>query len=169
MRAALTPNLVLAVHPTTRGYGWILFDGPGSALDWGVVSARASRSTRLLTRFERILARNRPETLVLEDVDDISERRGTRATEVSRSMVHLAQRAGMRTSAFPRSAVRACFAARGATTRADIAKAVADEIAALRPRLPRERKPWMPEGHSQSLFDAAALAITYYVARYYLD
>ncbi|MEI9996386.1 MAG: hypothetical protein WDM91_17440 [Rhizomicrobium sp.] len=168
MNPALTPNLVLAVHPTTRGYGWILFDGPGSALDWGIVSIRRSRSTRLLTRFERILARNHPETLVLEDVDDASESRGVRATELSRSMLHLAHCAGMRTSVFPRSAVRACFAARGATTRAEVARAVADEIPALRPRLPAERKPWMPEGYSQSLFNAAAVAITYYVARYYL-
>jgi hypothetical protein len=168
MTSPRTSNLVLAIHPTTRGYGWILFDGPGSALDWGIASAKASRSTRLLTKFERILARNRPETLVLEDVEDVSERRGARATELSRSMLHLAQCEGMRTSVFPRSAVRACFAARGVTTRAEIAEAVAVEIPALRPRLPAERKLWMPEGHSQSLFNAAALAITYYVARYYL-
>ena len=155
-------QLVLAAHPTTRGYGWILFDGPQSPVDWGTVSAKPKRQTRLTTRFERILKRYAPDTVVLEEFAGGVGRRGERAQKLSRAMLELARSAGLKTAVYPRFAVQARFADSAATTRYEIAQAIAKEIEALRPRLPRERKPWMPEAHTQSLFDAAALAMTHF-------
>jgi len=62
-------ELVLAAHPTTRGFGWILFDGPHSPVVWGTVSAKPTRPTRLMVRFERILKRYAPDTFVLEEFE----------------------------------------------------------------------------------------------------
>ncbi len=155
-------ELVLAAHPTTRGYGWILFDGPHSPVDWGTVSAKPKRQSRLTSRFERILKRHSPDTVVLEEFDGAAGRRGERAQELSRAMLELARSASLKTAVYPRFTVQARFAGSAANTRYEIAQAVAKEIEALQPRLPNERKPWMPEAHTQSLFDAAALALTHF-------
>jgi hypothetical protein len=163
-----TNEHVLAVHPTTQGFGWILFEGPDSPLTWGIVCAAPKRQTHLVNRFERILKRSNPRTLVIEDCDAEGTRRGPRAQALCKSMLHLARCADMRTSIYPWSMVRACFAAKGAQTRHEIARAVADQIEVLWPRLPSERKLWLPPSRNQALFDAAALAITHYTAREFL-
>ncbi len=160
--ASRAHELVLAVHPTTRGFGWILFENPHSPADWGSASAKQGRKSKLLARFERILRRFKPDTLVLEEFEGSTIRRGTRAQDLCRAMLHAAQVAGLDTRVYPRDAIQASFAPLGATTRFEIAQAIAQQIEALRPRLPRERKAWMPEGHTQSLFDAAALALTHF-------
>jgi hypothetical protein len=58
--------------------------------------------------------------------------------------------------------VRQLFVADGAATKFQIAKAIAVEIPELAPRLPGERKIWLPEHANMSIFDAASLALTYF-------
>jgi hypothetical protein len=58
--------------------------------------------------------------------------------------------------------VRQLFAADGAVTKFQIAKIIAEEILELAPRLPGERKIWLPEHANMSIFDAASLALTYF-------
>jgi len=54
------PGLVLAVHPTSRGFGWVLFENPLAPVDWGLATVKAKRSARCLARFEKLLNRYEP-------------------------------------------------------------------------------------------------------------
>jgi hypothetical protein len=45
-----------------------------------------------------------------------------------------------------------------------IAAAIAEELPALRPWLPRKRRIWESEHHSMAIFEAAALALAHYSA-----
>jgi Holliday junction resolvasome RuvABC endonuclease subunit len=154
-------GLVFAVHPTTRGFGWVLFEGPLSVVDWGLASAKASRNARLIVRFERLLNRYEPAVLVLEEFEG-RDGRADRIQMLCRQMIHLAASRGMDTPVFRRAAIRAVFSGAGATTRYEIAQVIAQHINSLSHRLPSKRKRWQSEDARQSLFDAAALALTHF-------
>lgn len=160
--APCTAGLVLAVHPTSRGFGWVLFEGPDRPALWGIASARPGRSGKLLRRFERLLKRYEPAVFVLEEFETGSALRSERVQSLCREMLHLASAHGAFTPIYHRDVVRSCFASSGASTRYEIAQAIAKRIPDFDHRLPRYRKAWLSEDPRQSLFDAAALALTYF-------
>jgi hypothetical protein len=155
-------GMVLAVHPTTRGFGWVIFESPLSPVDWGIASAKEGRNARLLTRFERILNRYEPAVLVLEEFEGRGTARVERVQHLCRNMIHLAACKGMDTPVYSRAVIRTVFATMGASSRYEIAQAIALRIDAFNHRLPRYRKRWLAQDPRQSLFDAAALALTYF-------
>jgi hypothetical protein len=116
----------------------------------------------LLARFERILARYEPAVFVLEAFDGDEARRIERVCALCRDMMYLAACNGAKTPVFGRTAVRAAFEPLGASTRYEIAQVIAQQIEPLSHRLPHHRKPWLAQDPRQSLFDAAALALTYF-------
>jgi hypothetical protein len=155
-------GLVLAVHPTSRGFGWVLFESPLVPVDWGLASVKAKRSARSLARFERLLDRYNPKVVVFEQFDEHPARRAKRIQELYREMIALAGGRGIYTPIYSRETIRECFERSGARTRHDIALSIAEQIEVFRRRLPRERKRWDGEDVRQSLFDAVALALTYF-------
>ena len=158
MKGAPTDKgLILAVHPTTRGFGWILFEGPLAPVDWGIAFARKGNE-RLVKRFERLLSRYEPSVLVLEEFDGGD----SRAERLSRLMVHMAQCQNMEVQVFKRSVVQAVFGTVGARTRFEIAEAIRQQIAAFGHRMPRKRSITVSRDPKQALFDAAAVALTYF-------
>ncbi|HWT99816.1 MAG TPA: hypothetical protein VN229_19430 [Terriglobales bacterium] len=154
-------GLVLAVHPTAKGFGWVVFESPLSAVDWGIASAKQGRNARLQARFARLLERYEPSAVVLEAFEPPSLR-AERIRHLCRSMLHLAACKGADTPVYPRSVIRTVFASVGAVTRFETAQVIARHIDAFSHRLPEKRKPWQGEDPRQSLFDAAALALTYF-------
>jgi hypothetical protein len=162
MNARYKHGLVLAVHPTSRGFGWVLFESPLSPVDWGMASVKAKRSARSLARFERLLTRYEPKVVVFEQFSERPARRANRIRELCRRMIALAGSRGIYTPIYSRESIRDCFESSGAKTRRDIALSIAEQIEVFRRRLPRERKRWDSEDVRQSLFDAVALALTYF-------
>lgn len=158
------PSLVLAVQPTSNGFGWVLFENTHTAVAWSLVHARAGRDGHLIKRFVRLLDRYAPVVLVLEAFENGVSRRGPRIRDLCRAMVHEASVRRIETPIFDREAVQMVFAQCGASTRDEIARVIVAHTNAFGHRLPKPRKPWMSEDPRRSLFDAAALAITYFVA-----
>src|SRR5579872_2539645 len=109
--------LVLALHPTTRGFAWVLFESPLSPVDWGAASAKVGRNARLLKRFERILVRYQPEVVVIETFEARECRRPERVRLLCRAALHMANTKGIETFVYRRSVISTCFASIGATTR----------------------------------------------------
>ena len=162
-------GLVLAVHPTTRGFGWVLFENPNTPVAWSIVHARAGRDHHLITRFERLLDRYEPAVLVLEAFENGASRRNARIQQLYRTMMHEATARAIDTPIFDRETVGMAFAKSGATTRGEIARVIAEHIEAFSHRLPPKRKLGNSDDARQSLFDAAALALTYFAYRGDLD
>jgi hypothetical protein len=88
--------------------------------------------------------------------------RADRIKMLCRNMQHLAACQGIETRVYEKSTIRSCFASTGAYTRYEIALAISQRIDAFSHRLPRKRRSWMHGDPRQSLFDAAALALTYF-------
>lgn len=80
-------------------------------------------------------------------------------------LAHVAEAQCIELHRYARSDIRSCFDSVGATTKYEIAKAIAMQIPAFAHRLPRYRKAWMSEDPRQSLFDAAALGLAYFSKR----
>jgi hypothetical protein len=162
---AQSSALVLAAYPTARGFAWVLFESPQQPVAWSLVHARAGRGDHLVRRFSRILDRYAPGTVVLEDYEDKNSRRSPRIRKLCEEMAHQAMIRDMETPVFDQEAVQMVFAKHGALTRASIAKVIADQIGDFRHRMPRPHQTGNSEDVRQSLFDAAALALTYFAYR----
>jgi hypothetical protein len=158
MTAPRLKGLILAVHPTSRGFGWGVFEGPLAPVDWGMTFAKRARNRRLYNRFERLLKQHRPAVLVLENF----EGRTGASLRLCRLMKHLAECQGMDARVFPRTAIQSVFSTVGAKTRYEIAEVIRNQIDAFSHRMPRKRTLTVRADPRQALFDAAAVALTYF-------
>jgi hypothetical protein len=64
---------ILAVDPSTRGFGFVVLEANGRPVDWGIkeLSAKGKRVDReLLRRLDPIIDRYEPIVIVLEDCRD---------------------------------------------------------------------------------------------------
>ena len=156
-------SFILAIYPSARGFAFVVFEGPTSPFDWGTKEFRgADKNTRSLNAITELVERYRPDAIVIEDFTENGARRSSRIRRLYRSLVHLAQTECVDLFRYSKTQVRHCFGSVGATTKYEIATAIARQIPAFEHRLPRVRKIWMSEDERQNLFDAAALGLTHY-------
>lgn len=159
-------NLVLSIYPTTRGYAYVLFEGPLSPYDWAVKEVRKKNKNECtLEHINVLIQRYRPDYLLIEDHTEKGSRRSSRIRRLYRSIIHLAKVEQIEVMRYGKTAIRACFGPEGAHTKYEIAKAIAREIPALAHRLPPRRKAWMSEDPRQGMFDAAALGVVFYAGK----
>ncbi len=158
-------KLVLAIYLSSRGVAFVLFEGPLSPYDWGVHAVYGRRkNARCLRRIEKIFAAYEPDVLVTQDTTSNGTRRAHRIQKLSLSIGEAADARGIPTYVYSHRHVRQCFASQPLVNKQMIAEAIAKHIPAFKPYLPPQRKPWMGEPARMALFDAAALALTYFQA-----
>lgn len=152
----------LAVYPTSRGFGYAVLEGPDELVDWGLKEARENKTRRCLNQLRGLLEQYRPLALLLEDGALSSG--GRRSERVRLLLAEIADWAAGRVAVerISRQAVKRAFAASGAVSKDEIARAIARLLPELGFRLPPARRPWMSEDPRMSIFDAVAMALTYY-------
>jgi hypothetical protein len=159
-RRTTNAELVLAVFPSTRGFGYAVLEGPRSLVDWGVKSARCpQKNLASLQKIRELTAFYRPDLVVLEEYEGPGSRRAKRIRTLINLMAAHAVEKGIGTTYLSRAAVRDCF---GLETKRQIAEAIAREFPELEPRMPPVRRIWMSEDRRMSIFDAVSLAITFF-------
>src|SRR5437899_6990546 len=85
------------------------------------------------------------------------------ALKVCRQMVrHEALRRSIETEFVGKQELKQAFEQFGSTTKYEIASRIALMFPELTWKLPAARKPWQTEPHNQTIFDAVALALTYF-------
>jgi hypothetical protein len=153
-------QLICAIYPSTRGFGYAVFEGQNSLVDWGVKAIRKrQKNLASLAKIRELLAFYRPDVLVLENYGGRGSRRAKRIQMLINLMAAHAAEKRIPTASYSRADVRRCF---GVTTKRAIAEAMVREFPELEPRLPPVRKIWMSEDVRMSIFDAAAFAITFF-------
>ena len=163
MKGARGNDLVLALHPFTRGIAFTLFESPLSPIDWGVKDVRGSqRNAASLEVSKRLIERLQPDILVLQDLTGPSGRRSQRIHRLQRLLEIQAQSESIEVHRYTREDIRECFKAAGASTRYEIAQAIASQVHAFGHRLPPVRKIWKSEDARMGLFDAASLVMTFF-------
>jgi len=155
-------RLVLGLHPSTRGFGWVLFEKRFAPLDWGVVEKRTgTKNVQCLFAIGQILERYKPDVLSLEDYE--TPPRSPRIRQLCRSVVSTAEGRNIEVCIYGRAEIGGVFAQWNAASRYEIARVIAQRIAPFRARLPKARAAWDNEKPGMSLFNAAAVATAHYV------
>ena len=160
-----TTTRVLALYPFTRGFGYAVFEGREFAIDWGVKEVRIQKNARCLRATRELITFYKPTVIVLEDCGGYGSRRCTRIKHLIRDIRRIAEENRILVHSYSRGFVKEVFARFNATNKYEIATIVAKQFPEFTPRLPGERKIWMKEDPRMSIFDAAALALTFF----YLD
>ena len=156
---------VLAVDPGTRGFGYAVFEGATRLVDWGTRDIRKNKEQVAVAKLEELLRRFEPDVLVVEDCAHVAARRNRRITFLIERMRRTARARGIEARALPLPLVYRHFAKVPAHNKHEIATALAHRFPGLALRLPPKRKPWQSEDSRMGIFDAAALALTYYGTR----
>lgn len=147
----------LAIDPTTSGFGFVVIEGSGRLVDWGLTRLREPDAGSFRERIEKLLDRMQPQLLVLEDMHD--SRRGERAITWARLAQMCAQKRGIQVEKVGRAEVAEHFVSSGAT-RWDIGLAISRFFPELAPSLPKKRRIWESEDRRMAIFTAASFALT---------
>lgn len=151
------PEHVMGLHPSSRGFGWILFESAESPFDWGTADVRNGDNDEALRRVAELFRKYRPAVLALEAFEGTRSRRSARIQGLYRSIVREARKQGVTVRIYDRAKLSEVLS--GALTRQQIAENIAQRFPSLRHRLPKPRKIWDSERSNTALFAAAACAI----------
>jgi hypothetical protein len=155
--------LVLSIYPTTRGFGFVLFEGALSPFDWGVKETRGrGKNGRCLAKIVMILDRYQPDVLVLQDTSPSGTRRARRVTNLNTAIAELGEGRGIPVYTYTRRDVRLAFAYLGPANKQIIAEVIAKHVPAFERYVPPPRRSWMSEDARMGLFDAAALGLVFF-------
>jgi hypothetical protein len=154
--------IVLAIHATARGFGWVVFEGRHGLIDWGVKEVRGDKNRESIAKADKLIELYAPDFLIFEDATAEPSQRRARIKELHRELVELATAHGVHVEQIPRSDVKKVFAARQAKSRFEISAAIAEEFTPLLPWMSSPRNVWKAEERRLSIFDAAALAISFF-------
>lgn len=153
---------VLAVDPATRGFGFAALEGPSKLVDWGICETKGDKQTKTLAKVRELVELYHPDVVVVEDPFHVKCRRRERAKTLIRAIIALASASGTQSSKVSVAMVQIVFGNPGTATKYEIATAIATRFPELARRLPPKRKPWQSEDIRISIFDATALALTYF-------
>jgi hypothetical protein len=155
-------TVVLAIHATARGFGWVVFEGRHGLIDWGLKEARRDKNRESVAKVKKLIEWYAPQVLVFEDATAEHSLRHARIKELHRDLLEIARADGVRVEQISRSDVKGVFAGQHAKSRYEIAAAIAQELPPLSAWLPSSREVWSAEERRLSIFDAAALAISFF-------
>src|SRR5437870_248846 len=151
---------ILGIAPSTRGFGFALFEGLDVLVDWGVKSITGDKNVGSIMKVEEMIAHYRPDVIVLEDTSTKPFRRSARIRTLTKRIITLAKSRNFTVVLFSREQVRKAFFTEGQGTKHALAEILANKFPEeLGFRLPPKRRPWMSEDYRMNIFDAVALAL----------
>lgn len=162
--ASFGPTRILAVAPRSRGFGFIMMEDQTTPIDWDVRSCRGTAvdaEIAIFTKVRDLVDNYRPGRIILEKPDTKS-RRGDRVRLLLETIQNLAIWEKVKVRGISANQVRKVFNTFRAHTKQEIAIAVALQLPELAPDLPPERELWNTEHHRMPIFEAAALALTFF-------
>ena len=152
---------ILAIDPTSRGFGFVVLEGPKRLIDWGLFQARIRKNHSCLGQVKKLIDHYRPNLLIVEDLRQ-NRRRCSRVRKLLQTVQNLASKSHVKCKAVSLTRVRRVFSdGRAVVTKYAVAEMVSQRFPELAPRLPPPRKPWHSEAEAMAIFDALALALGY--------
>src|SRR5262249_55925015 len=73
--AYITDKRVLAVDPSTRGFGFAVLEGHDRLIDWGVKETKTDKKRRTLVFINDLIDHYQPSVIVVEDYAGKASRR----------------------------------------------------------------------------------------------
>lgn len=150
---------ILGVSFSTRGFGYAVIEGGITLIDFGKKRIYGDKNAGSLAGIKKVIARNLPDVLVLQDVDKPKgTKRVQRIKKLHRTVIALAKTRKIKVSMFSGKRLRAALLNNEDGTKHEIAELMAkqfpDELAGL---LPPKRTVAMNEDARMDIFDAVGL------------
>jgi hypothetical protein len=156
-------NLVMSVYPSAHGIAHVVFEDPNSPVEWGICDPHGDRKKHKAIRvIAALVERYSPDIIILRDRTVIRSRRVWRHASLVEALEKLARQKGISIARFSRDQVRQSFGSLGSHTRYAIVQAIAEQLPIFETYVPPIRKIWKAEDRRMGMFDAAALALTFY-------
>jgi len=153
---------ILAIAPSSKGFGYAVLEGQDNLVDWGVKIVGVDKNVQSLTKVNELVIRYQPDVLVLEDALAKDSRRSPRIRILHRQIVQLAAKRKVSVKLFSRDEVMNGFILDGERTRHALAEIIAKRFPEqLMAELPPKRKAWMSEDAKIDIFVAVALVLTF--------
>ena len=156
---------VLAIDPTTKGFGFAVLEGPDGLIDWGVRHAsgnRNHRNRRCREEAAALIAQYQPEVLVVECTSAKGCRRRRRVRRLIKGLLILARQQRLRARRISRRSVLRSFGQSSAANKYRVAVTLTERFPELAPHLPPERKLGDSEDERMAIFDALSFDWTFY-------
>jgi Holliday junction resolvasome RuvABC endonuclease subunit len=151
---------ILAIAPSTRGFGFAVLEGQEKIADWGIKTVKGDKNKQSLAKVENLIAHYQPGVLVLEDASAKGSRRSPRIRKLSRHIITMAAQRKVGVKLFSRDRVMKTFFADGQGTKHALAEIIAKRFPEhLGFQLPPKRKAWMNEPYQMGVFDAVVLVL----------
>jgi Holliday junction resolvasome RuvABC endonuclease subunit len=151
---------ILAIAPSTKGFGYAVLEGHKLLVDWGVRSVTGKKNAGAIKKVEEMIAHYKPEVLVVEDTATEESRRSPRIKALTKRLIALAERCNIKAALFSQEQMRVAFFGDGRGTKHAIAAILAEQFPEeLGFRLPPKRLDWKSEDSRMPIFDAVALAL----------
>lgn len=157
---------VLAISPSSSGFGFAVLEGEQTLVDWRVRHVEADKNARCVEKVKELLVHYRPDVMVLQDHSGKDSRRSVRIRTLSRQIAALALKQKARLVLLSRHQVEQLFTPGGKRAKHARAELLSARFPSeLGLRLPPKRRPWMCEDARMDIFDAVALALALQLAK----
>ena len=151
---------ILAIAPSTKGFGYAVFEGHKMLVHWGVKSVKGDKNAGAVEKVEDMIARYNPQVMVLEDTATKESHRAPRIKALTKRLVAVAERRTIKVVLFSQKQIRRVFFGDVRGTKHALAENIAErfpeELGFL---LPPKRRDWMSQDSRMDIFDAVALAL----------
>jgi Holliday junction resolvasome RuvABC endonuclease subunit len=150
--------MIMAIHPNTMGFGYVILTEEGEILDYGITTVRPIKNEKCIEKILELINYYKPKTLILEDylTSIKSERIKELTKKISKNLND-----NLLILKYTKDQIKDTFEIFGARNKYEISKKIVEVFPQFKTKLPDKRKPWEPENYYQGLFDAMALVLTY--------
>ena len=160
------PVRVLAIAPTSRGFGYVVMEGPRQLISYGNKTILRNKNARALVWVDKFIRLYQPNILMLPDVNAKDTHRAKRIKELHHRMGTLARTREVKLTLVKTTQIRERLTGASRGTKQAMAEKLAEWFPdELQARLPPKRRPWMSEDPRMDLFDAVGLAMTFWPSK----
>ncbi len=149
---------ILAIDPSTKGFGFVVLEEPEKLVDWGLKEAQENKNEHCIRQIAYLVGLYQPDLIAVEDIAHGS-RRCDRVRKLIRAIHQLGSKHRVPVRSVSKPRLRQAFASANATTKDAIAKVLADRFPELADRLPAPRRAWDGQNPNMAIFKALAMAV----------
>lgn len=154
---------ILGLSFSTRGFGYAAIEREDALLDFGRKRIYGDKNAGLLAGVEKVIIRNQPDALVLQDVNHAKgTKRVPRIKKLHRRVVALASKQKIKVVEISGKKLRAMLLGNEDGTKHEMAELLARQFSDdLASHLPPKRALWANEDARMDIFDAVALVVAF--------
>jgi hypothetical protein len=150
----------LGIALSSRGFGYAVMEGHNALVDSGKKVINNDKNVRVLGHIEKLIIRNMPDVLVLQNVNAKGTHRALRIKDLHRDVVAMGKKQKLMVANVTGKELRRGLLGDESGTKYEMALALAKQFPdELAKRLPPKRKTWESEHSRMDIFEAAALAL----------